>query len=774
MAALPGSASAAAAPGHVVLASARAWVPRPPPSSSPALAAPGGRDAQRLLRLQLSAGPGPGPDRFRLGLRGGPDSGPEPSLVEYSLRDISYEVKTGTCHELKVLARPDDPLVFHFEDEHEAQKWWAVVGGSLREAHKEGTNGITGRPSSQPLAAVASLPLEVAKKEDLALHLSAAIEFGDEEEAMRCASLLAQQHSTLRILLKESCYPASQISMKVQVEDASCSASITTRVQTHTTIATLRQQVFQDYGFHPSVQRWIIGQCLCVDDRTVGSYGIRKDGDTAFLYLLSAKRANLSEQRYKEDKDWVVLQPPPSSPPSSSDARHKGSANPLPKKGGKDLNKKRDVGEVARFLDSVHLSKTLPCRAQAPATTAAAPASPVQAGWSCPTCTFINKPTRPGCEMCSTDRPAGYVVPVSYRPDDLELWRMQQEKEGILQYQKALEQERLQNFQQLCQLEEEALVPNQQEMECRICYLMVEPGNGVLLRECLHSFCRACLRQLINCSQEPQVACPFRDDAYACNSHLQDREIRALVAWEEYERFLERRLAVAESRAQNSYHCQTADCPGWCIYEDDVNEFRCPICWALNCLVCKAIHEGMNCKQYQDKLQSQAHNDAAARKTSNMLKMLVQLGEAMHCPACHIVVQKKGGCDWIRCPVCQTEICWVTKGPRWGPGVHVLNGKGGNGWGGGSREGQPDFPKSACWESLRKYTPMEPGLLPSHTRLLPAPRALLLCVPSHLTAGQNCPPGSPQTFCLVLAERSFRNDWSFQFFRSRVYVRGQS
>lgn len=59
-----------------------------------------------------------------------------------------------------------------------------------------------------------------------------------------------------------------------------------------------------------------------------------------------------------------------------------------------------------------------------------------QAGWSCPTCTFINKPTRPGCEMCSSDRPAGYMVPVSYRPDDVELWRIQQEKEGILQYQK--------------------------------------------------------------------------------------------------------------------------------------------------------------------------------------------------------------------------------------------------------------------------------------------------------------------------------------------------
>lgn len=63
--------------------------------------------------------------------------------------------------------------------------------------------------------------------------------------------------------------------------------------------------------------------------------------------------------------------------------------------------------------------------------------SPVslQAGWSCPKCTFINKPTRPGCEMCSTDRPDDYVVPGSYKPDETELWRMQQEQEGILQYQ---------------------------------------------------------------------------------------------------------------------------------------------------------------------------------------------------------------------------------------------------------------------------------------------------------------------------------------------------
>uniref|UniRef100_A0A674I278 RanBP-type and C3HC4-type zinc finger-containing protein 1 n=1 Tax=Terrapene triunguis TaxID=2587831 RepID=A0A674I278_9SAUR len=442
---------------------------------------------------------------------------------------------------------------------------------------------------------------------ELALRLARAIESGDEQAASQCAMALARQQASLRILLKESSYPPNEIRMKVGVEDATCSANITIRVHAHMTIGTLRQQVFQDYGFHPSVQRWIIGQCLCVDDRTIGSYGIRKDGDTAFLYLLSAKRANLSEQRCEEDQVLVMLPPAPSLPDSS----------------GTDEKRKYS--------------------------------------WSCAKCTFINKPTRPGCEMCSTDRPAEYMVPGSYRPDETELWRMQQEEKGILQY-----QQRLQNFQQLLQLEEEALVPSQEAMECRICYLPMAPGDGVLLRECLHNFCRYdCLQQVISYSQELQVSCPFRDDTYACSSKLQEREVRALVSAEEYKRFLERGLVAAERRTQNSYHCKTPDCKGWCIYEDTVNEFRCPICQGLNCLLCKVIHEGKDCRQYQDNLQLQAHNDTAAQQTSDMLQ--VRTGEAMHCPVCQIIVQKKDGCDWIRCTVCQTEICWVTKGPRWGP-----------------------------------------------------------------------------------------------------------
>jgi len=51
------------------------------------------------------------------------------------------------------------------------------------------------------------------------------------------------------------------------------------------------------------------------------------------------------------------------------------------------------------------------------------------------------------------------------------------------------------------------------------------------------------------------------------------------------------------------------------------------------------------------------------------LQKMLSKGDAMHCPTCQIVVMKKEGCDWVRCSMCKTEICWVTKGPRWGPAV---------------------------------------------------------------------------------------------------------
>ena len=94
-----------------------------------------------------------------------------------------------------------------------------------------------------------------------------------------------------------------------------------------------------------------------------------------------------------------------------------------------------------------------------------------------------------------------------------------------------------------------------------------------------------------------------------------------LLNEEDFQKYLQRSLATAESQAANSFHCRTPNCQGWCIYDDEVNDFDCPVCTKTNCLTCKAIHYPVNCKEYQDDLKRNAANDEAARKTQEYLEV---------------------------------------------------------------------------------------------------------------------------------------------------------
>uniref|UniRef100_A0A667X727 RanBP-type and C3HC4-type zinc finger-containing protein 1 n=1 Tax=Myripristis murdjan TaxID=586833 RepID=A0A667X727_9TELE len=665
-AALPGYGVSPSQLGcHTVLMSVRVSVCH---SGIRPLCLPGAGDES--LRLQLSMDPGKSGE-FRLSLQDSNGTGRSVTIAEFDLRKVNYEVKSPKCHELSLAAPPHDRISFNFRCEQEAQEWATVVMSSLREAHRGQYASLSNTMCMYIY--VYMYVFTCPSIEEACAELTRAIEAGDMQAASVFAATLAHQHATLKIQPSVRSYDDTEINLTVVVEDSSSSCCVTVKVFPHMTTTALKQQVFLEYGFHPLVQRWVIGQCLCADQRSLASYGVRQDGDTAFLYLLSARHARLTPQLLQQDQESALLlnssstslpTPPVPTPsvngPSSQDWR---PYTTLPPRTSTSPNSSSgsERGNVSELRDLINLEMPQLNEALSPNRTS------IQ-GWSCPSCTYINKPTRPGCEICSTDRPEGYIVPGGYRPDALELRRIQQEKEAVRQYQQAREEERRENFARLVMLDGQDLVPNPEAVDCRICYLDLQPGEGVLLRECLHCFCRECLRSVIMLCEEPEVACPYRDDTYACACNLQEREIRALVSAEDYERWLQRGLSVAESRCEGSYHCATPDCHGWCVYEDTVNVFHCPVCSKHNCLLCKAIHEGMNCKQYQDDLSARAINDSAARRTRDLLKTLVRSGEAMHCPQCGIIVQKKEGCDWLRCTVCHTEICWVTRGPRWGPG----------------------------------------------------------------------------------------------------------
>nr|XP_015220532.1 PREDICTED: ranBP-type and C3HC4-type zinc finger-containing protein 1 [Lepisosteus oculatus] len=442
-------------------------------------------------------------------------------------------------------------------------------------------------------------PETLQEAEELAASLGTAVGLGDREGACRCVEQLADLRVPLSVRVTPDVYPKEEIRLKVGVEDAQADASIPVAivVTSDMTITELKDKVNRDYGFHPSLQTWVIGKRLAQGPETLFSLGVRKDGDAAFLYIRSAQQAQLTREQEQYDQEQQRL----------------GGERPRPP----DL--------------------------------------------------------RPGCEMCSADRPAGYQVPAVYQPDEDEARRLQQEEAACQLYQQALEEERTRNFEELLQTDQHSLVPNRLQIDCPICYVLIEPGEGATLRECLHSFCKDCLKGTIVNSTDAEVACPYSDNDFACNGKLQDREIRSVspLIWNSDSRnasLPDRPLApqvmvvfsplLLLSRQERSALLLLCSSP-WGSVQRSSSSTSSP--WG------SAIHEGMNCREYQDDLRVRAQNDVAARQTSEMLKAMVESGEAMHCPRCQVIVQKKDGCDWICCLMCKTEICWVTRGPRWGP-----------------------------------------------------------------------------------------------------------
>ncbi|XP_014901135.1 ranBP-type and C3HC4-type zinc finger-containing protein 1 isoform X2 [Poecilia latipinna] len=356
------------------------------------------------LRLQLSMDPNLAGE-FRLALR---DTSGNRSvfIAEFDLRSVQYEVKSSRCHEMRLAASPHDCIRFNFRCDREAEAWSTVVISSLREAHRVANiNACESDGKHDSDAAVdqrSSTSLTLC--EELCSELSKVIEAGDIQAASQHASALARQKATLTIQPSQKNYTDGEISLSVVVEDASSSCCVTVIVFPYMSVATLKQQlwvfqVFLEYGFHPRVQRWVIGQCLCSDPRSLASYGVQKDGDTAYLYLISARQARVTRQLFQQDLENSLMAsalPPGSSLTSQVWRGYSTLPSKLPhnnQETGGGNNKAGDIKDVLDFEKlqlNDHSNKASKTQ---------------QTEWACPSCTFINKPSRPGCEICATARP---------------------------------------------------------------------------------------------------------------------------------------------------------------------------------------------------------------------------------------------------------------------------------------------------------------------------------------------------------------------------------
>lgn len=218
----------------------------------------------------------------------------------------------------------------------------------------------------------------------------------------------------------------------------------------------------------------------------------------------------------------------------------------------------------------------------------------------------------------------------------------------------------------LLDAENHDFIENRKVFECAICFTDAEVGDGVILKNCLHNFCKLCLIEQVINSEEFEVKCPNNDDDGSCQFKLQEREVKALVTPEIFEKHLEKSLKLYEAAAgSKNYHCKTADCRGFYeLMDANVRGFTCEVCEKVNCIGCKAIHQGKNCQEYQDELNPDAKSQRENAESEKAIQNMIAAEEAMWCPRCGILVTKADGCDYITCSACKLGICWRTKKPR--------------------------------------------------------------------------------------------------------------
>ena len=179
---------------------------------------------------------------------------------------------------------------------------------------------------------------------------------------------------------------------------------------------------------------------------------------------------------------------------------------------------------------------------------------------------------------------------------------------------------------------------------CTICFSdIIEPYT---LQGCGHTFCSACLRELIIQSSYDINLLPVK--CASCNESIIISDIVNLIEEADKKKlFLLSINKFLNLNINRFISCMTPDCPE--IFSIKTKTINCNVCRQEYCTLCKEEgHIGMSCKIYNK------------YKTGDLLfKLYLNENDVRPCPECKINIEKNEGCQHMSCIQCQKHICWV-------------------------------------------------------------------------------------------------------------------
>ncbi|TYZ63520.1 hypothetical protein PybrP1_000956 [[Pythium] brassicae (nom. inval.)] len=185
---------------------------------------------------------------------------------------------------------------------------------------------------------------------------------------------------------------------------------------------------------------------------------------------------------------------------------------------------------------------------------------------------------------------------------------------------------------------------------CQICFENVPMTRAFRLRVCGHRFCEPCLENFLRFKVGEGQVYPTcfheRDGEPPCAESIAPEDIQAVVAPEDWSKYLKFKFNKEHENARQCPHCDHSQlCRGRAE-----PECVCERCGGDFCFVHSTAHRGRSCAEYEKKI-------VAIEKLNHA--MINEISKP--CPGCNNFVEKIGGCNQMKCVVCSTSFCWICR-----------------------------------------------------------------------------------------------------------------
>ena len=190
--------------------------------------------------------------------------------------------------------------------------------------------------------------------------------------------------------------------------------------------------------------------------------------------------------------------------------------------------------------------------------------------------------------------------------------------------------------------------------DCSVCFDTVDCLRS--LARCRHGFCATCWNDHIEAQISEGVFGKIRCMHVGCQEHVTESFVLDILQCDKLkQKYLEFTLREKIDEHPNLRFCPGVDCDRIAsAVVAKARRVQCEKCRTTFCFACgHDYHAPLTCdvlKQWKLKCEDDS-------ETANYI-----VANTKSCPACHVLIEKNGGCNHMECFKCQHDFCWTCLG----------------------------------------------------------------------------------------------------------------